>query len=152
MTNGTSQLKQDRDKLFAGLADKLGKLDEHVSDTVQSVADSVQSARDSFDLKLHVRRRPWTFVAGAAALGFLGGLRSHSREAEGVEEKCAVSPRAEKPVRPAKSSNRFDPEISRLRNFAMGALVGLVREALAKEAALPARPHARKSGHNGERT
>jgi len=149
MTNGSSQLKQDRDKVYAGLTDKLGKLDEHFSDTVQSVADSVQSARDSIDLKLQVRRRPWTFIVGATALGFLGGFRMRSQEDTGVEERRAATSMAQKRVRTAKTGNRFDPEFAKLKNFALGTLVGLVREVLAKEAALPSKPSARKPRHNG---
>jgi len=149
MTNGTSQLKQDRDKVYDGLTDKLGKLEDHLSDTVQSVTDSVQSARDSIDLKLQVSRRPWTFVAGATALGILGGFRMPSRAAARAEEKCATPPVAQERKQAAKQGNRLDPEFARLKNFALGALVGLVREVISREAKLPAKPHARKPRHNG---
>jgi hypothetical protein len=45
--------------------------------TVENVKDAVQvtveNVKDTFDLRLQVKRHPWTMVAFSIALGWLGG-------------------------------------------------------------------------------
>jgi ElaB/YqjD/DUF883 family membrane-anchored ribosome-binding protein len=111
-------IRQQMDETRTALADKLGRLEQQVSDTVhsavetvesvrtaatetvesvrnsvqntvdsvkQSVRDTVETVTDTFDLELQVDRHPWTMVAGAAAVGFVGGyLYSSSRESSGI--------------------------------------------------------------------
>src|SRR5207244_465158 len=50
---------------------------EAVEDTVHtvqhSVHETVASLKEAFDLRHQIAKRPWTLMAGAAALGYLGG-------------------------------------------------------------------------------
>ena len=73
MDKEAAVMRLQMDETLAGLTGKLGHLEYQVSSTVRTVKDSVNTVRDTFDLKLQVRQRPWALVAGAAALGFLGG-------------------------------------------------------------------------------
>jgi len=67
----------------AAVAETVASAKEIVQDTVQTVKDSVQetveTVKDTFDLKRHVDRRPWTLLAGATALGFVGGYLLRGR-------------------------------------------------------------------------
>jgi ElaB/YqjD/DUF883 family membrane-anchored ribosome-binding protein len=61
----------------AAVNETIGSMKDAVQETVQTVRDSVQgtvdSVKDTFDVERQVQVRPWTMVAGATALGFLGG-------------------------------------------------------------------------------
>src|SRR4051794_29513643 len=61
----------------SAVAETVGTVKQAVQDTVQSVKETVhetvESVKETFDLKNQVERRPWMMVAGATALGFLGG-------------------------------------------------------------------------------
>jgi hypothetical protein len=179
MDDQAERMKLQRDATFTRLTEKLGKLENYVSGTVESVTDSVKSARDSVDLKLQVRRRPWTLVAGAVALGLLGGYRSRPRErrptmrngaasaappnqAFASPEQCACVPHdnngaaASRPrtdaaaTRWAKSmGHTLDPEFARLKSFAVGVIAGLARDALMKHASQPEKASAGSRGENG---
>jgi hypothetical protein len=155
-------MRQKMDKTLAGLNDKLGALERQVSGTFTTVKDSVNSVRDTFDVKLQVRRRPWVLVAGAAALGFLGGFRSNGHRAGNDRNDGTPQPRIERAEAPfnggssgtngadatrldpaaapgwgAKWGGRLQPEISALRGVAMGALLELAREMISKSVTGP---------------
>lgn len=170
-------MRQQMDKTLAGLNVKLGALERQVSGTVRTVTDSVNTVRDSFDIKLQVRRRPWTLLAGAVALGFLGSFLSRSRRADTPPHNgggdSAPPTRVAAAGPPSTANNggmneadaarliaaagpgwlvsmgsRFQPEITALRGIAMGALLELVREIVTKPAPRPAvRPAA--DAHKG---
>ena len=61
----------------AAVADTVDSVKEVVHDTVQTVKDSVQdtmdSVKNSLDVQRQVDHHPWAMMAGATALGFLGG-------------------------------------------------------------------------------
>jgi ElaB/YqjD/DUF883 family membrane-anchored ribosome-binding protein len=62
-----------------------GAVHETVTTVKDSVRETVGSVRDAFDISRHVENRPWTMMAGAVAVGFLGGYmlhRSSTRERE----------------------------------------------------------------------
>jgi hypothetical protein len=170
-------MRRQMDKTLAGLNDKLGALERQVLGTVRTVKDSVNNVRDTFDVKLQVRRRPWTLLAGATALGFLGGFRSSSRGAghptQNGKNNGAPPHRAadDEPPRTganngtnaarlsaavpgwgAKWGGRFQPEISALRGVAVGALLELVRDFVTKPAPQPAAGTVRQAdkGSNGK--
>ena len=161
-------MRQKMDKTLAGLNDKLEALERRVSGTVRTVTDSVSTVKDSFDVKLQVRRRPWTLLAGATALGFLGGLRLRSHgaghPAQNGKNDGAPPARVVAAAPPCSDANdgtnganaarhshpaatgwgagwggRFQPEISALRGVAMGALLELAREMITRPAARPPR-------------
>lgn len=161
MDNEATVMRQQMAKTLAGLNDKFGELEHQVSGTVRTVKDSVNTVRDTFDPKLQVRRRPWTFLAGATALGFLLGSRSSNYRAghparNGRNESAsrarvaahkpndgtngADAARLSAATAPswlAGLGNTFKPEITALRGVAVGMLVELVREIITKQAPKP---------------
>ncbi len=170
MDSAGDVMRQKMDKTLAGLNDKLGALERQVLGTVRTVKDSVNTVRDTFDVKLQVRRRPWVLLAGAAALGFFGGFRSGSRgtghtaqngyndgtlpaRAASIGAPCVdaarISP-ADTPVWRVRWGSRFQPEISALRGVAMGALLELAREFITKPAARPPEQTTAKASRNSK--
>jgi len=173
-SKGTA-LRQQMNETRAGLTGKLEELGQQVSGTVRSVKHSVNTIRDSFDLKLQVRRHPWSFVAGAAVLGFWGGFRPKRRSADTARPEPALQhpviegpierapfpraettnasdgvrgPRAATPNWFANLNETFQPEIAELRGIVIGGLIELVREMLVKQAKRPIERDP-VSSHNG---
>jgi ElaB/YqjD/DUF883 family membrane-anchored ribosome-binding protein len=91
MDNESTVMRQQMDQTLAGLTAKLGELEHQLSGTVKTVKDSVNTVRDTFDLKLQVRQRPWTLLAGATALGFLSGFRPGGRGDGGAARNMSGS-------------------------------------------------------------
>ena len=166
MDNAGTVIRQQMDTTLAGLTGKLGDLEHQVSATVRTVKDSVNTVRDTLDLKLHVRRRPWTLMAGAAALGFLGGFRSSNSGAgrptrngrsdstpparvaaaehqySGAKDATNGADTARPTAAPAPSwlanlGDTFQPEIAELKGIVLGALLELVREIVTKQVSRP---------------
>jgi ElaB/YqjD/DUF883 family membrane-anchored ribosome-binding protein len=162
MVNKGAEIRQQMDETMAGLTGKIGELEHQVSATVRTVKDSVNTVRDTFDVKLHVRRRPWTFLAGATALGFLGGLSSSrhrtrryagngrsdstpvahvepgehpfTRASNGTEGADLTRHRAvAAPGWLANLGVTFQPEIAELKGIFLGSLLELVRETVTKQ-------------------
>lgn len=178
MDNRAAALREQMGRTLTGLTDKLDALEHQVLGSVKTVSDSVNTVRDSLDVKLQVRRRPWTLLAGVTALGFLGGYRSLRHRAgpsaqkdgnNGASPVCAVA--AGRPctcvgegangaaAAPATTAvppgwfitmgNRFQPEITAVRGVAIGVLLELVREVLTKPPS-PARAAKCFTGGDGE--
>jgi hypothetical protein len=162
MVNKGTEIRQQMEETLAGLTGKFGELEHQVSVSVRTVKDSVNTVRDTFDLKLHVRRRPWTLLAGATALGFLGGLRSSSHRTgpSAGDGKSDGTPfaHADPEEHPytrvgdgrnggdsirhaavaapgwlANLGNTFQPEIAELKGIVLGSLLELVREIVTKQ-------------------
>ncbi len=144
----------------ASVNDTIGSVKDAVQDTVQTVKDSVHetvdSVKDTFDVRRQVEARPWTMVAGATALGFLGGyllMRSRSAPVEqrapigyhplaggnGAGSYAAPPPpitgMAPTAAAPKESggflemlSTTFEPELKEMKGLAVGALLGVVRD------------------------
>jgi hypothetical protein len=138
----------------SAVADTVTSVKDAVHDTVATVKDSVQSTvtsvKDSFDIKAQVERHPWAMLAGSVALGYLGARflsRSGSKPAE--ERRPSICGPAngsgltvEKPTtRSATETGHstgvaelLGPEIATLKGLAIGSLLSLVREIVAKSA------------------
>lgn len=103
LTDKLERLEQKVTDTVQGAVQSVGDTVENVKhvvdDTVESVRSSVQSVKTSmqdtaqavgeaFSIPHHVERHPWAMVAGATALGFVGGymLMSKSGDAR-AEEK-----------------------------------------------------------------
>jgi ElaB/YqjD/DUF883 family membrane-anchored ribosome-binding protein len=163
MDDSAEVIEQQIDETLASLTEKLSKLEQKVSGTVKTVKDSVMTVRDTFDLKRQVRRRPWTLVAGATALGILGGLRTNGRNTiNGAQNgKSANTLQAELPAGQharsntngslnreseklswlAKLGQSLEPEIAELKGIAIGTLIGVFHEMLKSSAKMQtARP------------
>ena len=166
MDKEATAIRRQMDETLAGLTGKLGDLEHQVSATVRTVKDSANSVRDTFDLKLQVRRRPWTLMAGATALGFFGGFRSSNggavhptRNGKGASIPQTRVATAEHPnsgandetneadsaqFSAAATSNwlanlgdSLQPEIAQLKGMVIGALLELVREVITKQVHRP---------------
>lgn len=140
MDHETEMIRQQMDDTRTSLTDKLEVLErqgmdmvqgassavtktvENVKDmfrdTVQTAKDSMQetveAVKDAFDLKRQVDRRPWTIVAGATALGFLGGYLVYGRRAgqpreSGKGASTAMGPGARTAVARNGASEGHDP-------------------------------------------
>lgn len=109
-----SAIRNQMDETRSALTDKLEKLEQKVTDTVQgaaqsvgdtvenvkhavedtvqnvtsSVRDTVHAVGEAFSITHHVERHPWTMVAGATAVGFVGGyLLMHKTRDARADEK-----------------------------------------------------------------
>ncbi|QDU29687.1 hypothetical protein ETAA8_48020 [Anatilimnocola aggregata] len=91
----TLAIRGQMDETRHALTEKLGMLEKQVTDTVQGAADTVENVKhavedtvynvkasvretvdavgEAFNLAHHVERHPWPMVAGATAVGFVGG-------------------------------------------------------------------------------
>ena len=105
MENECEVIRQQMDETRTAMTDKIETLEQQVVDTVQaasaavsetvqtvkdSVHETVETVKDTFDLPRQVERRPWTMMAGATALGYLGGYllnRTNGREARYLKNR-----------------------------------------------------------------
>jgi hypothetical protein len=127
-----------------------------VKETVQGTVDTV---RETFDMKLQFQRRPWIMLGGSVLLGYLAGSmidgkrRRHPQPANGFPPPGGfpgVLASSMEPPRPLSESNgsssrqrpasglghklseALQPELDKLKELAIGALIGIVRDVTAK--------------------
>jgi ElaB/YqjD/DUF883 family membrane-anchored ribosome-binding protein len=150
------------------LTDKLDQLEQKVADTVsdatqtveqvrsavtgtvntvtESVRETVESVSEALDMSKQVERHPWGMVAGATALGFVGGCLMYSQS-----ESRGPSQAREPAMKPSKTGNgkhgtvsqavaRFaerspigksetwSPIVDKLRGLAVATTLGLVKD------------------------
>src|SRR5262245_38479035 len=83
----------------AAVAETVDSVKESVDETVQAVKESVRetvsSVKETFDLARQVERRPWTIMAGAVAVGFLGGRLLARSRGEPVAGRESYRPMAQ---------------------------------------------------------
>jgi uncharacterized protein YjbJ (UPF0337 family) len=131
---------------------------EHTVDSVKtSLSDTVDSVKETFDMSRQIDRHPWTAVgcsllAGVAAGYLFGGSRSrgpsYGRGIPGMEQlipgyqpaRPAEAPRQEfrqearqEPAQPGIAQsllNSFGGELDNIKHVALGALIGIARDAL----------------------
>jgi len=151
-------LAQKLDALEHTLEAKVVGAKEAVEHTVEAVEHTVETVKETvsnvFDFRGHVRRRPWLMLGGAFSLGCLGGYllggRRHA-DATGMTSRmesptgapALASPAAHAgnghteaaPRREEKESSPLAEEVKKIRGLAVGALMGLLREAITR--ALP---------------
>jgi len=121
---------------------------ETVKETFQNAAEGV---REAFDLPKQVDRHPWLMMGGAVAVGFAAGkLLDYAPEAmEAVQGAAQSSGRLAESFGAtagaaasaaggwmAALEKAFGPEINKVKELALGALVGVARD-LAVQAAPP---------------
>ncbi len=113
---------------------------EGVRDTFQDAAEAV---RDTFDLPKQMDKHPWLFMGGAVAVGFTAGkLLHHAPEAARAVGRAAragghLAGSALSAAGSAASSagswwgsleHMFGPEFGRVKELALGTLLGVVRD------------------------
>jgi len=168
--NSVQEAVQGATDAVSSVTESMGNTVDSVKDTVeesvQSVRDkfneTVSSVSDSLDLSAHVARHPWPMMAGAVAVGFLGGCLLPSKEL--LEETTTPSPMRHKngpsyasarhngrgtqsESRPAPAPSlmqtvvaHFEPELDKLKSLALGALVSVVHDWLAPKVPESFRP------------
>jgi len=149
-----------------GAAASAGQAIDVVNDTVQAVKSGVVSMRESCSITKHVEKRPWTMLAGATALAFVGSSIQRRRSVfrtnspkRGSSPAAARRARAEEPPAPRKDSRPQRPqpgaaqargggfgdvfrgEIAQLRGLALGMLFGVLRDALKDSVSKPVGQH-----------
>lgn len=119
------------------LVETVETIQESVEQTVRAVRGlaqgTLETVKDACDLPRHVERRPWTMVAGAAALGFLGGRLWHT---SGREAKTAVGG-AREPSWLSALGETFQPELAQLKGLAVGTVLGVVRDLVTQAVPAP---------------
>jgi len=155
MERSRESLAQKLDALEHTLEDKVVGAREAVEHTVEAVEHTVEAVKETvseaFDVRGHVRQHPWLMVGGAFSLGCLGGyLLGGRRQAEMTSrmESPTGAPalashgahagngHTEAPSRrEEEESSPLAEEVKKIRGLAVGALMGLLREAITR--ALP---------------
>jgi hypothetical protein len=97
----------------------------------------VESVKQAFDLRLQVERHPWMMLGGSVAVGYLIGslLPRGAANGNGHEQVngFAVATSVPEPAAAAKPSflgRMLRPELEKVKALALGALVGVVRDAV----------------------
>jgi ElaB/YqjD/DUF883 family membrane-anchored ribosome-binding protein len=100
------------------VGDTVENVKHAVVDTVQnvktSVQDTVHAVGEALSISHHVERHPWAMVAGATALGFVGGyiLMQKSGDARAEEKfRHLAASQGRVPASQYDSSSHFAPEI-----------------------------------------
>ncbi len=138
-------IRERMDETATDLADKIGALENEVTDRVRAAKDTVNRVRDSVNLKHLVRERPWAYLGGAVAMGFLCGRRApksgHSAgngfsrlgdfsDHNGDTNRSMGRHHGNGNGWLSNLGDRLEPEIAELKTFALGTLMGVVREVI----------------------
>jgi len=178
MDHEAEVIKQQMLETRSDLSRKLEALEEHVASTVRStteavtetvenvkdtvehtveavsgtVHETVESVKETFDLPHQMEKHPWALMAGATALGFLGGRlladategssRSSPRvqpaRSNGEVRQREVTPEYSRPQPASTSSSSAEPStwdrlteslapaLGKLRGLAVGVAAGVV--------------------------
>jgi ElaB/YqjD/DUF883 family membrane-anchored ribosome-binding protein len=141
-----AEMRHDINTTRSAMADKLETLENKMLDSVQSahdtVKDSLQSAKDTvasvkrtFDLKHQVEQRPWTMVGGCFLAGLVVGHLFPRDRPKSYVENVSITPaapmprQAEPPSRPG-VLEPFQQEIDKVKEIAIGYVMGLVRDSI----------------------
>jgi ElaB/YqjD/DUF883 family membrane-anchored ribosome-binding protein len=116
---------------------------ENVRETVEAVTDKVQETvhdiGEALSLSHHAERRPWVFFGGAVTVGCLGSwlLARRQRRGQAGQQRSSAeawssvareAPPARQEAEPSPKRSWFGEELRHLRNLAVGALMGAVRD------------------------
>ena len=116
------QVMADVEGATTAVEETVAQFQEAAHETVQSlklsVQDAVEAVRNTLDLRQQVNKRPWEMVAGATALGFLGGCLLH-RSANETFEKAFPN---------SQLGNGLEPELAELKGLVVGSLLGALRD------------------------
>ena len=153
MDNELEVIRHQMEETRTSLADKLGELEsqvrgavegatnlvadtaETVQETVHNVTDTVQdtvhSVTEAFDLGRQVDRHPWAMMAGAVAVGFMGGVALGPSNGTSALSSAASFTGAASHGPPAEPGP-LHGALQTLKGMALGALLGVVRDAVVK--------------------
>lgn len=143
-----------------------GAVGDTVDSVNQSMRDTVESVKQTFDLPRQVDQHPWLMMSGAVAVGFVAGkLLENAPEVRRTARHVAGSfgPTAQRFAGAAASTagavgaaastagslfgsleSMFGPELAKVKEMAVGALLGIVRDAAVEAAPEPMRQQVRE--------
>src|SRR6266545_1596416 len=143
--NTVENVKESIQETVATVTDTVQNTVQTVEETVSHTVENVKSF---FDISHHVDRHPWLMFGGSMLVGYLGGwlLTPRSTAAEAPPAQPAVPPeRFRVSVTPqpepaeeageswlGKLSERFAPEIEKLKGLAVGTLFGVARDMISR--------------------
>ena len=112
LTDKLGQLEQSVANTVSGAAETVDHMREAVTGTVQSVTnsvrDTVESVTDALDVTKQVERHPWGMVAGATAVGFVGGCLLYSQSSRDETQSRQASQARQPTIKPSKAGNGKD--------------------------------------------
>ncbi len=102
----------------------------------ESLRASADAVREAFDVSDQFNKRPWAVMAGAISLGYLGAtvLRSDGKPGISTDAAGQRDGSGSGGGTFAHYMRKFEPEIVRFEQLALGALFGIVRDLVAKSA------------------
>lgn len=132
-------LREQSDKVMRDATQTVEHAGETADAMRESFHESVESVRHALDLEEQFNKRPWTLIAGAVSLGFLGGAVLHG---DGAPAAGPTATTQEKPRRRAadhrgslaRLAGQFEPELAQIKGMVLGALFGIVRDLASKSA------------------
>jgi len=121
---------------------------EAVAGVKESLQETVQTVTESFNLRLQAERHPWAVFGGAVVVGCLGGFLLGGSSRRRRESRPSWEPSREsqttygasshasaaQPQQPEQSGagGWFWEQLSGLRGLAVGAMMGVARDMVAK--------------------
>lgn len=147
----SARMVQDVNQMADHLQETLDSARRAANETVESVKESVENIKQSVDVRHHVENHPWAMVAGATAMGYVGGvlLKSaapathvHSYHPapgpySGTGQGFPGGQHPEKPAEPSlhegimsKLGEVLGPEMQVLREIAIGMMFSVLRDAV----------------------
>jgi len=152
-----NQVSSTVEDTTAAVGETVEAVKETVENVTETVEETVQSVGQLFDLRLQTERHPWIVFGGSVALGCLaaqliGQGREEDQESEAQAAKWSALSSASQP-RESTWERRSEPasqqpahaepsengkkswiweEVNRLKGFALGALMGVVRDLTAR--------------------
>lgn len=142
MDTRTEPIKQDIDAIRDSMTEKLRAIETTVKGTVD---DTQEAVRQAFDVNHQVAERPWAALGLAVAAGFvLGSLDGgssneyHPMHASAYpEDSMAVRSESFAPAKPGfmdQIAGEFGDEINMIKSVAVTSLIGIVRDAIRRNA------------------
>jgi ElaB/YqjD/DUF883 family membrane-anchored ribosome-binding protein len=155
MENEPEMIRRQMAATRTALTDKLALLEQRAEDTVERastavrcvkenvegaarmvhkfVQEAAETVKDACDLERQVNWRPWTMMAGATALGYLGGrLLRGGRAGHGMGNARGATTAMDEPSWFATLSDTFQPELAQLKRLAVETLLSVVRDLAAQ--------------------
>jgi hypothetical protein len=151
------------DKTRAGLSEKFGSLEQQVADTVHGATNAaaqtadivkdvvhvtVATVKETLDVRLQVDRHPWVMMGGSMALGLVGGYLLFRRHAtpHAANGRNPPAPLDTSRISELRKGDVKDcqpvsgAEIAKLKELAIGTILGLMRDMITQSAPEPMKP------------
>jgi ElaB/YqjD/DUF883 family membrane-anchored ribosome-binding protein len=149
VTESVTNVTEAMEGTVQAVADSVSGTVESVKDTMtamgEKASETVEAVRQAFDIADQVRRRPWLWLGGSVAAGFIAGKiffphRNHSPEAKSFATGSGYHPaQPEPPPQPAYTNGRSqehrdeEPAGESTATSGIGGILGGLTEQFAPE-------------------